>query len=79
MTISSALVPNLKSDILIMFIVHEWTTSDVTSGKFTTFSFGAGTTILRHFNMNNNINTSFYIAIAKHSIAEESLFYSSEK
>ena len=51
-----------------MFIVHEWTTSDVTSGEFTTFSFGAGTTILRHFNMNNNINTSFYIAIAKRSV-----------
>jgi hypothetical protein len=59
--------------------VHEWTTSDVTSGEFTTFSFGAGTTILRHFNMNNNINTSFYIAITKPSIALRSLFNSNGK
>ena len=52
-----------------MFIVHEWTTSETANGEFTTFSFGAGTTILQYFNMNNNINTSFYIAITKPSIA----------
>ena len=59
--------------------MHEWTTSETANGEFTRFSFGAGTTILQHFNVNNNINTSFYIAITKPSIALRSLFYSSGK